>query len=168
LKTYLKFIIIGLVFCLIAFFAYRFFLNQNTKISQDLKLMPDIQLQSIDNKLISLKTESWKFHYLIFFDSQCEHCQAEAKVIQQNLTEFKKAEITFISMQKMRNISIFAADYRLKNIPNISFCQIEPEVLAKEFENMGFPTIFIYNPQNQLVDKLSGEIKIEKLTKYLE
>lgn len=165
MKTNLKYLFAFLAFCLVAFAFYKFFRNQK---SDNIKVIPDIQLQSIDNKLISLKKESEKFHFLFFFDSQCEHCQAEAKVVQKNLNEFEKAEITFISIQKMRNINIFAADYNLKNIPNVTFCQIEPEVLANEFGNMGFPTIFIYNPQNQLVDKLSGEIKIEELTKYLE
>ncbi|MES2797281.1 MAG: redoxin domain-containing protein [Bacteroidota bacterium] len=165
MKTNLKYIIAFLIFCIIAFAGYKFFSKQKNATSN---LIPNIQLQSIEDKLVSLRTDSNKFHFLIFFDSKCEHCQAEATLLQKHLSDFKNAEITFISMEKMRNIKIFAADYQFKNIPNITFCQIEPEVLSKEFGNMGFPTIFIYNPQNQLVDKLSGQVKIEDLAKYLK
>lgn len=168
LKTQLKLLFGLLLIFIIAYVAYKFFYKQNNNIANNGKLIPNIQLQSIDNEAINLKFVSGKVKYLIFFDSFCEHCQAEANAIQKNIIEFEKAEIIFISIQKMRNINIFADEYNLKNISNVNFAQINPEVLSKEFGNMGFPTIFIYNIENELVDKISGEIKVEKLTKYLE
>ncbi len=137
-------------------------------IETNTKSIPNIQLKSIDNQVINLKRNTGKFHFIFFFNTECEHCQAEVALLQKNLAEFKEAEITFISIEPLQNIKAFANKYQLINQPNITFCHIEPDVLGKQFGTLGFPTIFIYDPQNELVNKYVGETKVEALTKYLK
>jgi thiol-disulfide isomerase/thioredoxin len=166
MKTLFKLALILSLGSLVYFGISKF--QNNLEIEQNGKPIPSIELQSIDNQSIALNRKSGKMHYLIFFDSFCDHCQLEAALIQKNLKAFEKAEITFISTENMRNLKIFASDYNLKNQPNITFCQIDSETLAKHFGNMGYPTIFIYNTENELVKKYSGETKLEALTKYID
>jgi thiol-disulfide isomerase/thioredoxin len=169
LKKYLKFIVGLIVLSLISFLAFKIYSKLESKkaIEQNTKIIPAIQLKTIDNKVINLKSNAGKFHFLFFFNTECEHCQAEATLLQKHLVGFKEAEITFISIEPLQNIKAFANKYQLLNQPNITFCHIEPEVLAKQFVTLGFPTIFIYNPENELVKKYIGETKMEALTRPL-
>jgi thioredoxin-related protein len=165
LKTNPKYLLAFILICFLAYFTFRFFTKK--QINDIAKNIPNIDLLIADNQLVKLKTENNKYHYLIFFDSLCDHCQAEAKEIQKNLIAFKNAEITFISTDRMHNIRYFADEYNLKGQPNIRFCQISYEALAQYFGNIGFPTIYVYNTENELVNKISGKTKIKELTKYL-
>jgi thiol-disulfide isomerase/thioredoxin len=163
-----KMIITVLMFSSIAVSIFLPFEKTEQKIeAQNETYIPAITLQSTDNQSIILNEKSGKFSYLIFFDSFCDHCQTEAALLQKHIKDFQKARIVFISNQKMRNIKIFASEYKLDKIPNIKFCQIELDVSTQYFGNLGYPSIFIYNTKNQLVKKYSGNTKIEELTKYL-
>ena len=143
----------------------RYLIKHKKEIEINTKSIPPTQLKTIENHSINLKNENGKYHFLFFFNTECEHCQAEAVLLQKHLLEFQKAEITFISIEPLQNIKAFANKYQLINQPSITFCHIEPDVLGKQFGSIGFPTIFIYNPQNELVKKYVGETKIEALTK---
>jgi thiol-disulfide isomerase/thioredoxin len=169
LKKYLKFIFVLIVLSLIAFLAFKIYSKLESKkaIEQNTKSIPNIQLKTIENHSINLKNQNGKFHFLFFFNTGCEHCQAEAMLLQKHITAFENGEITFISIEPLPDIKTFATKYKLINQPNITFCHIEPDVLGKQFGTLGFPTIFIYNQQNELVKKYVGETKVEALTKYL-
>jgi thiol-disulfide isomerase/thioredoxin len=169
LKKYLKYFVGLIVSSLIAFLAFKIYSKLESKkaIEQNTKFIPTLLLKNIDNQSINLKRNAGKFQFLFFFNSECEHCQAEATLLQKHLAEFQKAEITFISIEPIQNIKSFASKYKLINQTNITFCHIEPDVLGKQFGTLGFPTFFIYNPQNELVKKYVGETKVEALAKYL-
>ena len=130
--------------------------------------LPIFQLTGTDEKPTFIKWAEGKYHLIIFFDSLCDHCQDEAKEIRDNISFFKNVEISFISTEKMRNIRAFSNEYEFKKFENVNFYQVEPDVLMKEFGPMGYPTIFIYNTDKQLVKKFSGKVPLQELQKLIK
>lgn len=169
-KTNLKYFIAVVFVAISVFFANKIYKNyeRNKLVAFYNKTLPNIKLQSIEERTISLAENNGKSKVLVFFDPFCDHCQTEATDFQKHISAFEEAEVTFISMDLMRYIKVFAFDYKLDKLPNVKFCQIDSEVLSTNFGPMGFPTIFIYNADNQMIGKFSGNVKISELADFLD
>lgn len=104
---------------------------------------------------------------LILFNTDCDHCQREAKAIQENLNAFQNYTLQFIAAEAPELIQKFAQDYGLSNQPNIRFGQAEGVDVYMNFGSIPTPAIYIYSKDRRLVKSFLGETPIEQIKSYL-
>ena len=105
---------------------------------------------------------------IIYFDSDCDHCQSQAKKIITNLGKFSNADLLFFSSEPINKIKSFQDKYELATSSNISVGQISKEYSTNVFGELSFPHILIYDHNKHLVKEYRGETKLDAITRYLE
>lgn len=103
---------------------------------------------------------------IFYFNSDCEHCQYEAKEIDKNIALFNNIQIIMVSYNTQKEIATFKQEYKL-NYPNITFLQDPKYEFKNWFGKTSVPAVFIYNAKHQLVKEYHGETKIEAIIKSL-
>lgn len=168
-KTILKLTLFIALIGVSTFLVSMIYRKMETKktIANNVKMLPKIQLKGIDNKSFMLENSTKKHQILLFFNTECEHCQNEAKEIKKHINEFENSQLTFISIEPVDSIKNFVFKYQLYIKSNIKFAHIEAAEVGKQFGISSFPTIFIYNQNNELVKQYKGETKIEAITKFI-
>lgn len=137
-------------------------------IANNIKKLPHARLNNINSEEFYLSNDTKDVHkVLIFFHTECEHCQNEVSELKKQLKLFKDANIYFISIEPVEVIKKFAEKHNLTNYANISFNHIEGIDSSKKFGVVTFPTIFIYGKEGNLLKQYLGEAKIEAITKFI-
>lgn len=104
----------------------------------------------------------------LYFNTECEFCQEEAKQIKANLEKFKTIQLIFISIEKVATIKNFATNNKLNNYDNIHFLSDKQVDFSKSFDVVSLPTLILYDEKQQLIEKIKGEMKVETLLKKLQ
>lgn len=135
------------------------------QVAESLKTMPIFRANNQDSTQIKLieKTPT----AIIYFNTDCDHCQYEATQIQKNMGQFKDSQILMLSIEPLANIRKFIKTYRLEGFSNLQVGQITGKTAVETFGFKSVPHILIYNTENQLVKEYKGETKIEAILKYL-
>ncbi|MFM6993890.1 MAG: peroxiredoxin family protein [Sediminibacterium sp.] len=105
---------------------------------------------------------------VIHFNTECEHCQEEAKLIHMHIKQFKNAGIIMVSPNPPIEIRVFSQQYGLDQYPQIILLWDKEKKFQQWFGNAPFPSTYIYNKAHQLVKEYRGEVKIEAISKYLD
>jgi hypothetical protein len=135
------------------------------KVADSLKSIPVFKANSPDSTLISLQQKTPTA--IIYFNTDCDHCQYEATQIKKNILKFRNAQILMLSIEPLTNIRTFITKYRLENLDNLRVGQISGKTAVETFGFKSVPHILIYNAESQLVKEYKGETKIEAILKYL-
>ena len=104
---------------------------------------------------------------LIYFNTECEHCQYEADEIKRSIKYFKEKKIVFISSENIKSIDEFSLTRGFNIYPFIYFVKIAPEDVYNTFGSIHAPHIFIYGKDRKLIKEFEGETKIEAILQYL-
>jgi peroxiredoxin len=129
--------------------------------------LPDVELFSRDSVKVDLYAFQNKPIVLIYFNSECGHCQYEAKDVKNNIDAFNHANLLFMSSEPLVKIKAFADTYSLTAYQNIHFTKINTEHAAATFGTLAVPHVFIYGLDNKLIKEFKGETKAEAIIKYL-
>jgi len=100
---------------------------------------------------------------LILFNTDCDHCQREAKSIQENLSSFREFTLQFIASDSVENIQKFAREYGLDNQPNVRFGRAEGVDVYMNFGSIPTPAIYIYSKEKRFVKSFLGETPIDEI-----
>lgn len=100
---------------------------------------------------------------LILFNTDCDHCQREAKSIQENLASFKDYTLLFISSDLEQNIQQFSKDYKLENLPNVRFGKAEGQDVYMNFGSIPTPSIYVYSKERRFIKSFMGETPVEQI-----
>lgn len=117
----------------------------------------------IDNNALQKSTPS----VFIAFHPDCEHCQYEAKSINERHTDLTHVNIVMFSVANDSITKAFSKQYGLDSLKNVHVLSDTTKAMEKLFDVKGIPTIVIYNAQNQLIKRYNGETKIEAILKVL-
>lgn len=104
---------------------------------------------------------------LILFNTDCDHCQREAKAVQENLNAFTNYTVQFIASETPEAIHKFSQDYGLVNLPNIRFGRAEGVDVYMNFGSIPTPAIYIYSKEKKLVKSFLGETPIDQIIQHL-
>lgn len=91
---------------------------------------------------------------LIFFNSECEHCQWEMEEIGKNLSQFEGHRLLLTSFEPETEASAFLKKHHLSGC----YLQSTPEKVMTAFTG-GVPQTLIYN-KGKLISHFKGEVKI--------
>jgi peroxiredoxin len=104
---------------------------------------------------------------LILFFPDCDHCQREAKAIQERLDAFKNYTIYFISSAPMDEIKKFAEEYKLNTSEKVKFGNAETAMVIRSFGAIPTPSLYIYSNDRRMVKKFEGETSVEEIIRSL-
>jgi len=89
--------------------------------------LPVFSLITRDSSLIDVSVFASRPLVLIYFNSECDHCQYEAEDIKNNIRAFSKATLVFMSSEPLTKINAFAEASGLSDQTNVSFTKITSE-----------------------------------------
>lgn len=104
---------------------------------------------------------------IVLFNSDCDHCQREAKAIQEKLNSFKQYTLQFIASDSVEIIKKFASDYGLNNQPNVRFGRAEGVDVYMNFGSIPTPSIYIYSKEKKFVKSFLGETPVDDIIGFL-
>ena len=102
----------------------------------------------------------------IAFHPECEHCQYEAKSINEKQAAFQNIQFVLFTSASDSVMRSFSKTYGLDTLKNVTVLSDSTGELRRLFDVKKIPTILIYNAQNQFVKRFNGETKIEAIIKY--
>lgn len=98
---------------------------------------------------------------LVYFNSECDHCQRQIKALRSNLAMFEGISIVLMSAQSNEGIANFAVT--LGTIQNIRVVQCKPEEIAEKFGVLSLPQIFVYDSKGELGGLFYGETEPKEI-----
>ncbi len=101
---------------------------------------------------------------VIFFNSECDHCQQEASNLSGNLDQLANAQIWWMSFEEPDVMRSFLEEKGVTNHPNTYAFYIDPEAARDLFGFMGMPQSMIYDEQG-LLNAFLGPITFEEQLK---
>ena len=170
MKKALKILIPILVLSLLAFMGYKVVskINHKKQVSENIKKMPTFSYLTLDNKVFTEEDLAQnKPTLFIYFNSECDFCNHEAEMVQQNLEQLKAIQVVFISYEPVDKIKQFATKFKLLNHANISFLSDTKVTFATTFDVKSMPCLVLYNKENNLIEKIKGQVKIETVLNKL-
>jgi thioredoxin-related protein len=102
----------------------------------------------------------------IAFHPECEHCQYEAKSINERKADLANVNIVMFTVANDSMTRVFSKQYGLDSLKNVHVTADTTKELERLFNVKSIPSIFIYNTQKQLIKEFKGETKIEAIIKY--
>lgn len=162
------FIIAGtLIFSISLFLGYLVIdkLLYKKQILNKIQSLPEVPLYDLDSTAFQLSS----IHptVLIYFNTECEHCQYEAVEIKKSIEYFKKESILLISSEGIKKITEFSRKHGLNIYSFVNFAKIKPEDVYETFGSIHAPHVFIYSREGTLVKDFNGEVKVESILKFL-
>jgi len=121
-------------------------------------------LIGLDSARFNIPTD--KNLVLIYFNSECEHCQYELSQLNENIAEFEGIQFVLMSSENLSTIKSTSVKYELDRFDNIQFVKINPENVFDNFGSLSVPNIFIYGADGKLIKEFRGETKMEAILKY--
>ncbi len=144
--------------------------NQSKKveepIKQEINELPYLTYQTLKGDTVSTRTLPGG-SILILFNTECDHCQREAKEISEKLEAFKNYELLFIAADSVHKIDNFSKTYNLADKPNVKFGRAEYQDVFMNFGSIPTPSVYIYSRERKFVKSFLGETPVEELVKYL-
>jgi thioredoxin-related protein len=102
---------------------------------------------------------------LIYFNTECEHCQYELAELKKNLSAFQQISILLMSSE---NISVIKRAMEAFGVaPHVGFVKINRDDVFESFGSLSVPHLFLYGSDRKLIKEFKGETKMEAILKYL-
>jgi len=170
MKRNLKFIILAVIGCVLAFLSYSIYKKTQYKkeVAKRISFIPAFSFVQLNGQVFATKDlQRNKNTLFVYYNSECEYCQSEVRQIQENLVGFKNTQLIFISFEPMEDIQKFAIDYQFDHKPNVLFLQDSKLEFSEIFDANSIPFMLLYNPQQELLQKFKGATKIANVLKHL-
>ncbi|QOG04881.1 peroxiredoxin [Flavobacterium sp. MDT1-60] len=101
----------------------------------------------------------------IYFNTECEYCNEEAQMIKENITNLKDVELIFVSFENPDKIKKFAQKKQLNIYDCIHFLSDSKVTFASTFDINNLPCLLLYDKNQNLIEQVKGQMKIETLIK---
>jgi len=170
MKTSLKLILILLFTGILVFLGYqiRSKINHKNEVAQNIKTIPAFTYQNINggaftNKNLKKDTAT----IFIYFNTECEYCDHEAQMIEENITKLKKIQLVFVSFEKPEQIKKFAQKHQLTTYDNVYFLCDNKVTFVATFDVNSLPCLVLYDKNQNLIEKIKGQTSIKILLKKM-
>jgi thiol-disulfide isomerase/thioredoxin len=166
---YKSLIISLLLILVVGLFVWAIQRNQTRKqVQTSRQSLPDFSFYNLDSIQVSRASlASGKPTLLIYFNSECEHCQYEATELVKNAPKLESANVVLVSSESIHKIKAFYQKYNLFKIKHLHILKTTTQNFYDYFGETSVPSIFIYSADNQLIKHFKGETKIEAILRSL-
>lgn len=166
MRRKLKIGLIVLFVSILGILAYQFCKTFQQKEAQFEKTeyLPEFALYDTKGILRTQEdTEKGKWTVFVFFNSDCNYCQDEAKQLYEVREKNKKINFLWVSSENMETITDFQYKYKLVENTNIIFLQDTKANFSTSLNIKSAPWFLVYNPEGELVKNRKGVWRINKL-----
>jgi peroxiredoxin len=170
MKKTLKIIIPILVISLLAFMGYQVIskINHKKEVAKNIQTLPNFEYKDLNNnKFTNANLIVNKDLLFVYYNSECEFCNEEAKMIKENIEQFNTTQIIFISFEKTEKIKQFATNHQLDTYDNVTFLCDSKATFDTTFDVKSLPCLVLYDKDKNLIEKIKGQTKAETLIKKL-
>jgi len=131
------------------------------------KKIPYFTFTTLDNHRFTKDDfDNVRTKLILYFNSECEHCEKQGKWLSEDIDTFDDLELTFISFEEMDAIKGYRDTYKF-NRKNITFLQDTRLTFSDKFGVETFPSILIYTKEGKLVKKFEGETRVKDILPFL-
>ena len=142
----------------------------NTQNTEELTQGSNLPLLSYEGNMgeVKIEKDSTKSTVIIWFHPDCEHCLYQLHIIDQDLSVFNQTRFFFFTDDKK-----FPSDRHLgkwtnlTSTTNVRFGIIDQGLFSDHFGPVVKPSLFIFNREGKLTNKVFGEVKTEKLIELI-
>ena len=171
MPSFRKYILVavGLIFLgLIAYMAYGIVATAQKKreIAANTQQLPNFKAKQLNKHIFASNELPNKPTVIIFFNTECEHCQYEAQEIAQHQTDFEGINLLMISSEEIGKIKAFIAKYQLINF--VKPLQMDIKTMVDTFGAVSIPAIFIYGKDRHLIKQYKGEANVASIIKHIK
>ena len=170
MKKYLK-IVIPLIFIgVLSYFGFEIYtkIQHKKEVADNIKTIPKFEYQNSNGGVFTNENLKKDIPTLfIYFNTECEFCNEETKMIKENIEKFTNVQLVFISFEKPEIIKGFASKNQLNNYDNVHFLSDTKITFATTFDVKSLPCLVLYDKNQKLIEKIKGQIKTETLRKKL-
>lgn len=171
MKKHIKIIIQILFIGTFGYFGFQIYskIKHKKEVAKNIKTIPKFDYQNINDGVFTndnLKKNTPTL--FIYYNSECDFCNEEAKMIRQNIDKLSDFQICFISFEKPELIESFATKHQLSTYDNIDFLCDSKITFATTFDVKSMPCLVLYDKNQKLIEKIKGQIKVETILKKIE
>jgi len=170
MKKTLKIILPIIVLSLLAFMGYKVVskINHKKQVAENIKKIPNFSYVTLEIKVFTEENlVKGKPTLFIYFNSECDFCNHEAEMVQQNIEQLKDIQVVFISFEPIEKIKQFATKFKLLNHDSITFLSDSKISFTTTFDVNTMPCLILYDKKNNLIEKIKGQVKIERVLEKL-
>lgn len=169
MRKTIKWLVIVIVLCTSGFLITGILKKNNSNLSSKQKrsVLPEAPLLDLDSLRFDLSSIENKPLVLIHFNSECDHCQYEAKDIKKNVEGFSGVNLIFMSSEPISRIEAFSREYGLSNYGYVHFAKTNSEHSVSAFGALTVPHVLVYGPDKILMKEFQGETSAAIIIKYL-
>lgn len=165
LRIIFPFLILGTL--IVLFFGIRNKLKAKQQVEEATATLPAQEYYVLNSTTHTTKNLKNNAVFIFFFNSDCEYCQNEAKLLNENREAFKNATVYLFSSEPLENIKAFKEKYLPGNTDFI-IGQVDVRASSEVFGVKSFPYTLIYDKNNRIVKTYKGIVKLEALTEWIE
>lgn len=99
----------------------------------------------------------------IVFSPDCSHCQNEAKMITENIKQFKNTEFVMLTYLPYDEMMAFYKVFRIYNYPQITMGRDTKFFFPIYFGVKNLPGIYIYDKKGHFKKSFEGDVKPETI-----
>src|SRR5690554_4446626 len=109
---------------------------------ESISIIPNLNIESVDGKVYNLRkiAVNKKSLLLILYNSDCNHCQYEAKIISANLSKFQDIQLVFLTDEPIQKVIEFATQY-FPRTPDAIFGRTSIVDIVDVFKEISYPNI---------------------------
>lgn len=166
----IKNIFILLFITFLTFITYKVIskINHKKEVETRIKIIPKFEYEKLNGSVFNNNNLKQNTPIIfVYFNSDCEFCNAETKMIKENINKFSDCQLVFISFENPNLIKEFSKKYKLDCYNNIHFVCDSKVSFATTFDVKSIPCLVLYNKDNQLIEKIKGQIRVETLIKKI-
>ena len=170
MKKYTKKIFVCGVISILVLLGYNILskINHKNQVAENIKSMPNFEYVGLDGNLFTQKQVKQNTPILfVYFNSECEYCNEEAKMIKESISKLNEVQFFFVSFEKPAQIKTFATNHQLLNYDNITFLCDSKATFATTFDVKSLPCLVLYDKNQHLIEKIKGQTKVGVLLQKL-
>ncbi len=128
------------------------------------KKLPSFTLLRDDSTLFDhgqlLKSTATVF---VYFNSDCDHCQQEAKAMVDSVTYLTDLQVVFVSNESFQNVKKFAADYQLTSWRPFTVTVDLKDDIYRFFEPSSAPFVVLYDKRGNYIQTFVGGTSVANI-----
>jgi peroxiredoxin len=171
MKSVFKWFVIILVLTVLSVLIYKTIARINNKetLKEKITALPGLHFTTTDNSFFTnTNLQPDKYDLIVWFNTDCEHCQYEAQEFRKNAGSFRKTQILMVSDEPISDILKFGKTYGVDTLSYLKLLHCNYDTFFQMFGTVSAPSLFIYSPKGELLKQYRGETKLEAITKYLK
>jgi len=166
-KHFVLIVIIVVVGCL-WYMSYNK-IAQKKAAQEQISQIPDFEFGTLAGDTISLNyLDSEENTVIIYFNTHCDFCQFELEELEKRISDFEKTHFLLVSAEPMDILKSYAAQHSFNSLSNVDICRCSYQKLNQWFGKLPAPSIFIYDPEGQLIKHFKEAVKIDDILSTLE